>query len=216
VASNTEEGRESLGPERYKDQNRTEWNGEVKGAKKLVIYSTPWINIAARNNTKDSQFPARFSIWDTFPQQRKAYIPSFFFRLCLWWSTSQREAGRFININSRAEEPFKGACLFVESFSFKTQLPSHTQPKVLQLLRNNQRPVSSDCRNHLFTFCITSHLPQGGPLCCHPWLPQPFEWWVLGHHVLAYLIILAIQSLGGLCLLEFPICSFFVVFGTEG
>lgn len=42
-----------------------EW--EMKGAKKLVIYSTPWINIAARNNTKDSQFPARFSIWDTFP-----------------------------------------------------------------------------------------------------------------------------------------------------
>ena len=29
-------------------------------------------------------------------------------------------------------------------------------------------------------------------------------------------ITLAIQSLGGLCLLEFPICSFFVVFGIEG
>lgn len=33
-----------------------------------MICSTLWINIVARNNTKDSQFPARFSIEDTaFP-----------------------------------------------------------------------------------------------------------------------------------------------------
>ena len=137
MASSTEEGRESLGPDRYKDQNRTERNGEVKAAKKLVTCSAPWIDIAARNNTKDSQFPARFWIWDTVISPGKGSfcwgkrwekVPSFFFWLCLWWSTNQREAGRFININSWAVEPLKGACLFIESFSFKTQLPSHTRP----------------------------------------------------------------------------------------
>lgn len=92
-----------------------------------MLFSTLWINIAARNNTRVSQFSARFSKGDTVhSQQRRACTTSFFFGLCLWESRNRKAVVGSITINSGAVEPVTVTCFFVWSFGFKTDLPLHT------------------------------------------------------------------------------------------